>query len=94
MWVHALKMLEQADRLQRQFFQLRQSSQKGPMWKPPVDIFETRDKLFIRVALPGVDPDDISVIVDNDTLAVVGERPLAARGQCRHPAHGNSPWSF
>jgi len=64
------------------------------MWEPPVDIFETRDKLFIRVALPGVDPDDISVIVDNDTLAVVGERPLAARGQCRHPAHGNSPWSF
>jgi HSP20 family molecular chaperone IbpA len=79
MWVHALKMLEQADRLQKQFFQLRQSSQSGPMWEPPVDIFETKDELLIWVALPGVDPGNISVIVDNDALAIVGERPLAAK---------------
>ncbi len=78
MWVHALKMLEQADRLQRQFFQLRQSSQSGPMWEPPVDIFETKSELFIWIALPGVDPANVSVIVDNDTLAIVGERPLCA----------------
>lgn len=48
------------------------------MWEPPVDLFETRDELHIWIALPGVDPGNISVIVDNDTLAIVGERPLAA----------------
>lgn len=52
------------------------------MWEPPVDLFETKDELLIWIALPGVDPDNISVIVDNDTLAIVGERPLAAETNC------------
>lgn len=71
-------MLEQADRLQRQYFQLRRSNQNGPIWEPPVDIFETNDELLIWVALPGVDPADVEVIVDNNVLAIIGERPLAA----------------
>jgi HSP20 family molecular chaperone IbpA len=77
MWAHVLKMLEQAEKLQRQYFQLRKSNQNGPTWEPPVDIFETNDKLFISVALPGVEAGDIQVVVDNDTLAIIGERPLA-----------------
>lgn len=75
MWVNALKMLEQADRLQRQFFQLSQNKQ-GLFWEPPVDIFETEEALMIWVALPGVDPENISVIVDGDLLQIVGERTL------------------
>lgn len=78
MWVHALKMLEQAERLQRQYFQLRKSNQNRPMWEPPVDIFETKEHLLIWVALPGVEPGDIRVIVDNDTVSIIGECPLAA----------------
>ncbi len=76
MWAHALKMLEQADRLQRQFFHLRQSGQNGPMWEPPVDILETKDERFIWIALPGVSADNVTIVVDGDTLSVVGERPL------------------
>ena len=78
MWSQALKMLDRADRLQRQFFQLHQQVQSGPSWEPPVDMLETPDMLFIEVALPGVAQDTVRVVIDSSTLAVNGERPFAA----------------
>ena len=72
-------MLDQADRLQRQFFQLHHEAQGGPVWEPPADILETPDALFIEVALPGVIPDTVRVLIDSSTLAVQGDRPFAAR---------------
>lgn len=78
MWVRALKMLEQADRLQRQFFQLRPGGQNGPMWEPPVDIVETEDSILILAALPGVAPEHVSIRLEQDRLSIFGERPLMA----------------
>lgn len=79
MWVRALKMLEQADRLQHQFFQLCPCGQTGPTWEPPVDIFETENSLLIMAALPGVSPEHLSLRLEGNTLAIAGERPLTAR---------------
>src|SRR3546814_441801 len=78
MWVEAMNMLEQADRLQRQFFQLSQSPARGPTWEPPADVFETPSHLSVLVALPGVASDRVEVIIDGGTLLVVGERPMPA----------------
>jgi len=78
MWVQALKMLDQADRLQRQFFQLHHDIQSGPVWEPPIDILEEQDELFIQVALPGVDPSNIQVTIDSKEVVVTGMRPFAA----------------
>lgn len=78
MWVHALQMLEKADRLHRQFFQLRKSSQHGPTWEPPVDIFETKNEFHIWIALPGVSPGDIRIFIEKNTLTIIGDRPLVA----------------
>ncbi len=78
MWVHALQMLEKADRLHRQFFQLRKSTQQGPTWEPPVDIFETKKEFHIWIALPGVSPDNIRILIEKDTITIIGERPLVA----------------
>jgi HSP20 family molecular chaperone IbpA len=78
MWIQALKVLDQADRLQRQFFQLHHDIQSGPVWEPPVDILEEQDELFVQVALPGVDPDNIRVIIDSNVVAIAGVRPFAA----------------
>lgn len=75
MWAEALDMLEQAQRLQRRFFQPRGTTHK-PVWEPPMDIFETDSALTIQVAMPGVRPDSVSVIIDGGTVHVVGERPL------------------
>ena len=78
MWAEAMNMLDQADRLQRQFFQLSRSTARGPTWEPPADIFETPSHLSVLVALPGVSSDRLEVLIDGGTLIVVGERPMPA----------------
>lgn len=78
MWADALDMLEQADRLQRQFFQVGQPQVRGPIWEPPVDIFETDCALSILIALPGVAPGDVEVDIQGCSLYITGARPIPA----------------
>ena len=83
MWAEALEMLQSAERLQRQFFQI------GPWnapWEPPVDVYQAGDDLWIFLALPGVPPDHMETAIDGATLVVRGERPLppTARGASIH----------
>lgn len=75
MWAEACELLEQADRLQRRFFQLGGAASR-PAWEPPVDVYETDEALWILVALPGVAPDQVKIVVADGTLIVTGERPL------------------
>jgi HSP20 family protein len=75
MWAEACEMLEQVERLQRQFFRPSGAALR-PAWEPPVDVFETDDALLILVALPGVATDDVRIVVENGVLTVVGERRL------------------
>ncbi|HUG56907.1 MAG TPA: Hsp20/alpha crystallin family protein [Candidimonas sp.] len=77
-WADAINMLEQADRLHRQFFRLSTGHSSGPTWEPPVDIFETSRNLSVLVALPGVAPDQLKVVIDGNALVILGERPLPA----------------
>lgn len=78
MWAQAMDMLDQADRLHRQFFQLGQGAARGPTWEPPADIFETPTHLSVLVALPGVASDRVKVLIDGQMLLIVGERPMPA----------------
>jgi len=76
MWERARSLLEQADRGQRQFFQLG-GADAGPVdWEPPVDVFETARQLWILVALPGVSPKRIEILLEGNELVVGGERSL------------------
>jgi HSP20 family protein len=81
MWAEACELLERAERLHRQFFQPRAGEGRRPCWEPPVDILETDAELCILVALPGVGADQLEVVVDGATLAVVGERPMPGRAR-------------
>ena len=85
MWAEALELLQSAERLQRQFFQLG-SSQGVPTWEPPVDLYEAGDNLWILVALPGVTADLLEVVIDGASMIVRGELPLptASRGAAIH----------
>jgi len=78
MWAEAVDMLEQADRLHRQFFQLSRGRARGPTWEPPADVFETAGHVTVLVALPGVASEAVQVIVDGASLLVIGERPMPA----------------
>ncbi len=75
MWAEALDLLQTAERLQRQFFQLG-TTQGAPSWEPPVDLYETGDELWILVALPGVTAEQLEVAIDGAVIVVRGERPL------------------
>lgn len=43
-------------------------------WAPAVDILEEKDCFVVRADLPGVDPADIEVNMENGILSVAGER--------------------
>lgn len=45
-------------------------------WSPPVDIYETADGIVLKVELPGVNKDDVSVEVKDNVLSFKGERLL------------------
>jgi len=53
----------------------------SPMWhggyNVPTDVFHTEDGLVIRMDLPGVNPDDVEVSVQENTLLINGSRPFA-----------------
>jgi HSP20 family protein len=41
---------------------------------PPVDIYEDEHTLTVKAELPGVDPKDVDVRIENNTLTLKGER--------------------
>ncbi|HSR62925.1 MAG TPA: Hsp20/alpha crystallin family protein [Gammaproteobacteria bacterium] len=43
-------------------------------WRPAVDIKEEKDRFVILADLPGVDPKDIEVTMENGVLTLKGER--------------------
>ena len=47
---------------------------EGTAWSPAVDILETDSNLILRADLPGVDPKDVDVQLENGTLTLRGER--------------------
>jgi HSP20 family protein len=45
-------------------------------WRPPVDIYETNDGVVLKVELPGIKKEDVSVEIKDNVLALKGERLL------------------
>jgi len=45
-------------------------------WRPPVDIYETNDGVVLKVELPGIKKEDVSVEIKDNVLTLKGERLL------------------
>jgi HSP20 family molecular chaperone IbpA len=75
MWSEALRLLEQADRLHRQFFLAREPAS----WEPPLDVVERAGELKLQLALPGVAPDTVSVAADAGGIVVSAMRGFPCR---------------
>ena len=45
-------------------------------WVPPMDVLETGDHFLLRLDLPGVDQDAVSIELDDQTLTIAGERSV------------------
>lgn len=80
MWAQACELLEQAERMHRQFFHLTTSSQAQALWEPPADVFEDENEIVIVIALPGVPAERIEVSFEAGMLVVRAERPPSLFG--------------
>ncbi|WP_243303593.1 Hsp20/alpha crystallin family protein [Geothrix oryzisoli] len=76
MWTRALEVLNEAERLQKQFFHVGRSASRPPGWEPPVDIFESDGALHIVVALPGLSVDRLKVLWEDADLVISGDLPV------------------
>lgn len=45
-------------------------------WFPPVDIYETEDRIVLKAELPGIDMENIDIEVKESTITLKGERKL------------------
>jgi HSP20 family protein len=46
----------------------------GGSWAPAVDIYEQEGNIVLKAELPGIDPKDVDVRVENNVLTLRGER--------------------
>jgi len=55
-------------------------------WIPSVDVRETKDSLELQVEVPGIDPKDVTVSVENGVLTLRGARQFekASEGETYH----------
>jgi HSP20 family protein len=54
---------------------------------PRLDISETEKEITFSAELPGLEPDDINITLDHNTLTISGEKQANANsflGECRH----------
>jgi HSP20 family protein len=43
-------------------------------WVPPVDIYETGESFVLKAELPGINPEEVEIRVEDNTLYLKGER--------------------
>jgi HSP20 family protein len=61
------------------FSRLLTEPQSNRPWSPAVDIYETENELVLKADLPGIEPENVDVRVENQTLTVSGERKFEAK---------------
>ena len=74
MWLRALSLAEEAERLQRSFVRYLGPAEQRVGWEPPVDIYECAEGIVLLIALPGVAPEDIELRLDDRSLSVSARR--------------------
>jgi len=94
MWAQACELIEQAERMHRQFFRLAAFGRTRAMWEPPVDVFEDEFEVVVVVALPGVSADRVSVTTESGELVVRAESRLPFTGSRRAVRRLEIPYGF
>lgn len=76
-------MLEQAERMHRQFFRVGAPRGARTAWEPPVNVFEDEESYIVMVALPGVSPECVEVLLDSSSIVVRAscDVPFGARAR-------------
>ena len=48
---------------------------EGPLWGLPIDAYSTENELVIIASVPGVNPEEVEITIEGDTLMIKGEVP-------------------
>jgi len=80
-WEGFRDLLSLQDRMNRLFDESARGVSRGReedwatgTWAPAVDIYEQGGDLVLKAELPGVDPKDVDVRIENNVLTLKGER--------------------
>jgi HSP20 family protein len=65
---------EMEEVMERFFGQENGKPRSGEVWAPRVDVEETDKEILVKADLPGVDPKNIEITVENGVLMVRGEK--------------------
>lgn len=78
-WHHAHQLRKELDRLFVPYGAADDPSSTATCdWMPPVDIKEENNRYVVQADIPGVDPQAIEIIAENNQLTIRGTRPGAA----------------
>jgi HSP20 family protein len=55
-------------------FNFLEDEAKSGTWAPPVDVAEEKDKILVKVEVPGMNESDLKVSFEDGLLTVTGER--------------------
>lgn len=53
-------------------------------WQPPTDIFETRERIVVRIEVPGMAPEQFEVVYADGLLRIRGRRDEPGAEPSRH----------
>ena len=59
-------------------FQREENRALTAAWTPAVDVFEDKDSVKIIAELPGVKPEDVKLLIENNVLTLRGEKKQVA----------------
>jgi HSP20 family protein len=65
---------DQINRLFSDAFERTEGESNLTTWAPAVDINESEHELVVKADLPGIDPKDLDIRVENNVLSIRGER--------------------
>ena len=76
------------ERMMRRFFGRPLTSMSGEgFWHPPVDIHLTDKSVLVRLDIPGIDPKEVEISIEDNRLLVRGKRTA-----CEEAAKDEQCW--
>ncbi len=67
------QMQENMDRMWRSFGQEGGEAGNVENWAIPLDVVQQGDNIIVKASVPGVNPEDIDVSIENDVLTIKGQ---------------------
>jgi HSP20 family protein len=77
-------LLDRYSRSARKTMAVEDGAVEAGDWMPTVDISETDSDFAVKAELPGVDKDDVKVMLDNGVLTIKGEKKSEVKDEKRH----------